>query len=340
MGRSGERGLAEAGKVVDGVELVEGGLPAGDAGDVGASPTLTEDQRRLTRGNMGLVGVHLRRRVPTPRRPRRTREYEDLFQEGCIALMRAAARYDADEDGEFAAFALPRIRGAIHAALREKFCVVHTPIRDGQPVKVEGFGGESGRHTALRTFGVGESPGASASAETAPGWDTIRHAIHRRFQHAVRTAMDDLRGRSWRRRNPCSIMARIADERILIGSEAGRTPLRHIAREAGVSSSRVAAYEKHLIDVVSENFCRDAQLPLLVRFAGEDEAGFDGAIDDGRAAELSRAELDAFSARFDGMEPCERARVLFALLERSTEALGEVARNLYRMASEDEVEAA
>ena len=55
-----------------------------------ASSALSADQQALVARNLGLVGLHLRNRVPTPRQPMRQREYEDLFQEGCLALIRAA----------------------------------------------------------------------------------------------------------------------------------------------------------------------------------------------------------------------------------------------------------
>ena len=99
------------------------------AGPAAALPVLTPEQQSLVSANIGLVGVHLRNRVPTPRQPTRQREYEDLFQEGCVALARAASSYDASQHGSFAAYALPRIRGAIHAALYEYFTTIRVPTR-------------------------------------------------------------------------------------------------------------------------------------------------------------------------------------------------------------------
>ena len=91
--------------------------------------TLTDDQRRLVRDNLGLVGVHLRRHVRGLDAPRRHREWEDLFQEGCLGLMRAAVAFDPARGIPFAAFALPRIHNAVSCALEEKFSMFASPKR-------------------------------------------------------------------------------------------------------------------------------------------------------------------------------------------------------------------
>jgi len=50
----------------------------------GARPRLPRTQQELVRRNVGLVAVHLKRHVGDLAVPRRDREYEDLFQEGCL----------------------------------------------------------------------------------------------------------------------------------------------------------------------------------------------------------------------------------------------------------------
>ena len=77
---------------------------------------LTETQRRLVARNLGLVGLHLRRNVSNLAAPRRDREWDDLFQEGCLGLIQAAILFREDRGIAFAAFALPRIRNAVSRA--------------------------------------------------------------------------------------------------------------------------------------------------------------------------------------------------------------------------------
>src|SRR4030042_288579 len=90
---------------------------------------LTTEQKDLVYQHINLVSMHIRNNVPTPDAPRRKREYEDLFQEGCLGLIRAAIRYEKTRDGEFAAYALPRIRGTIFKAIHHKFSIIHLPFR-------------------------------------------------------------------------------------------------------------------------------------------------------------------------------------------------------------------
>lgn len=88
---------------------------------------LSADQRRLVEQNIGLVAVHIRRFVRGLAQPRRDREWDDLFQEGCLGLMRAAAIYRAESGIDFAAFALARVHGAIHKALHTRFATIAVP---------------------------------------------------------------------------------------------------------------------------------------------------------------------------------------------------------------------
>ena len=71
--------------------------------------TLDPAQRARVRNNLGLVASYLRRSTTIPPQPMSRCEYDDLFQEGTLGLMRAAVRYDPARDKTFAAFALKHI---------------------------------------------------------------------------------------------------------------------------------------------------------------------------------------------------------------------------------------
>ena len=90
---------------------------------------LSEVQRRRVRENLGLVGLHLRKHVRNLRTPRREREWEDLFQEGCLGLIRAAVDFAPEREIPFAAFALPRIHHAVSLALQSRFTLIRPPRR-------------------------------------------------------------------------------------------------------------------------------------------------------------------------------------------------------------------
>jgi hypothetical protein len=282
---------------------------------------LTLEQQELVARHIRLVYVHLNRRVPTPDSPHREREYDDLFQEGCYGLMQAAVRYGQVQPAmSFAAYAIPRIRRAVHAAIFEAFTTVRLPRGSGErrPAlamqgsdvldKIEALGGckrlngapassetrsasmgpswtaecENGRAAGERSgtagaeecgpgdrelcgLGCGEACGATGEEVCGAISEAFSHAVRRRFEAVVADTLIDLRERRWRGRNPTAIMARMAYERLLIPEENGRTALRQIAREAGVSSGRAAAYERKLLAAVGEGLRNDAELRDLLR---------------------------------------------------------------------------
>ncbi len=297
---------------------------------------LTPEQKKLVADNLGLVGVHLRNRVPTPSCPNRTREYEDLFQEGCIALARAAHRYRPERDGHFAAYAFPRIRAAVHEAIFREFTVVPVPKRALEEIKetVADPKLRPPHHVQELTGQVARNLLVGRHKDTTGRYESIRHAIHRRYRVAVDRAMIQLRGQRWRYRNPCEIMDRVARERLLVQDDRERTPLRRIAREMGVSSGRATDYEKLLVRTVAECFGSDPHVQILVKMAGEDRDGFEALMDETRSRELEERLTKSFVERFDAMEPAARAETLYSLLERSAESVPEIARNLYSLCLE------
>ncbi len=309
---------------------------------------LTESQRELAMRHIGLVGMHLRNRVPTPRRPRRDREYDDLFQEGCVALLRAAARFNPATDGVFAAFALPRIRGAVHEALRTRFSLIDVPVK----VCVEEAGGRPSpraRPVVMASLtdsiepaagpdgcelheSAAEDPEGTAGREGWAAGTTLRHALRDRFERAVRRALAEMATRKWRRRNPMAIVERFARERLLIDRVSARTSLRQIARDAGVSSGRAMSYERLLHAAVCMQLREDPQAALLLELAREDRRGLDGRIDGERARRLAEAEVAGYAARFRGLDEPARATALYRLVEVAGGPVEEVASNLYRLA--------
>ena len=93
----------------------------------GTMKQLTPEQKRLVEENLGLVGTHVRRLVPARSSPRRDREWDDLFQEGCLGLAKAASSFDESKGVPFAAYALRRIQSAVSRALPRVFATVRVP---------------------------------------------------------------------------------------------------------------------------------------------------------------------------------------------------------------------
>lgn len=317
---------------------------------------LSREQQELVRQHIGLVGMHLRKRVPTRWQPTRDREYDDLFQEGCLALLRAAARYCPENDGPFAAFALPRIRGAVHIALFEYFQTIRVPLASQ---RAPSAGGDANRfetvslpppaliaedRTLAATRWQGRVPDQAARRErlartsesesAAPadaGSESVRHHLRRCFEHALRGAIQDLAHGRLRVEGRLGALRRIADERILISEESARTPLRQLADLCGISSGRACEYERQLLDLAGELLTDDVRVPLLLDFAWSDPLGFDAPVDAATARELEQAGLQQFEARFASASRQVRAEQLLRLIEASNAVVEEVVRNLYRL---------
>ena len=75
------------------------------------------EQNRLVENNLGLVHACARRYIS------RGEEYEDLFQSGCIGLIKAAAGYDPGRGTAFSTYAVPVILGEIRRIFRDSGCV-------------------------------------------------------------------------------------------------------------------------------------------------------------------------------------------------------------------------
>lgn len=59
-------------------------------------------------------------------------DYEDLYQVGCMALVKAIERYDTDRDIKFVTFATPSLIGEIKNYFRDKTRMMHISRRDSE----------------------------------------------------------------------------------------------------------------------------------------------------------------------------------------------------------------
>lgn len=285
---------------------------------------------------MGLVSLHLRKRVRVGAWVSQSREQADLFQAGCVALVRAAARYRPEVHGSFAAFALPRIRGAVFTALHEHFATIRVPVQ----VIVQ-HRRELARHRhpcgpalptvrSLDLTRLHPALAVTADVQESPTEPTVREHIRLRFEKAITEALAELRERKWPQRNPHEAMSCIAAGRLLITEATSRTPLRQIGSALGISSGRLCEYESTLRDAVKRHLAADPQLPLLVRFANEDRRGTDSPVTADRRELLIRADVAAFCAKLVRLSRSERAEMLYRLIEESGEKPEDLLRKLYR----------
>ena len=90
---------------------------------------LTAEQKTRVEQNLGLVGLCLKKIPSVPAQPMTRCEYDDLFQEGTLGLMRAVVRFDPQRNRTFVAFALKHIHGAVSRALVDRFATIRVPVK-------------------------------------------------------------------------------------------------------------------------------------------------------------------------------------------------------------------
>jgi len=298
---------------------------------------LTGEQRALAARNLGLVGVHLKRNVPRSGPPTRSRERDDLFQEGCLALVRAARTYDpVEHGGSFAAYALPRIRSAVHWALHEYFPTIRVPVRVNRAKGERGGCGFADRPPVAEELSYEIARDLPARSPVCEGEVTIWHAVRERYRRAVRLAVAEVQAGVRRGKNAAKIVEAVAEERLLISRPERQTSLRAMARRLGTHKSRVMAHENRLRSSVRRHFAADPQLPVLIRLARRDPEGFAGRLDREKRRELRRAEVQCFAGQFADLSRSAKADLVYRMIEQTVPAVTEMACNLYRLTNSPE----
>ncbi len=304
-----------------------------------ARGALTEAQRALVRDNMGLVAVHLRRFVPNLGEPRRDREWEDLFQEGCIGLIRAATTYRPERRIPFAAYALPRIHNAVSRALQRRFSTIHTPRRRSRRAGDKPPGRSTEDSPRVRTCSLSDElagriadrrrhdPSADHAPETeTPSAMTIGQRLREKYERAVRQAGTTITTRTSTRGDRDELIRLLTKERFLVPREESRRALRQIARDTRSSYARVAQCEKRLADAIRAALEADPEFGPLQRYARRDPIGTDAPIDSTMEGELTSACTREFIRRFGHADRDRRSAMLVELLEMSPGGVEELVR--------------
>lgn len=247
-------------------------------------PPLTDEQARLVRENLGLVGVHLRRNVANLAEPRRDREWEDLFQEGCLGLIRAAIRYQPDCGIPFPSYALPRIHQAVSRALRTRFRIVALPIEDGKkpddrkaspqqtelnepikrpPVRVRAWPENSEGLEFRLAERRRHDPHLSHQATVSQDVETVGDRVRGKFDRAARAAEKVVSGMYSRRGDRTQLAGVLLKERLTVPEESERRALRQIARDTSSSFGRVYQTDRLLVRFIRQRLEADPEFCAL-----------------------------------------------------------------------------
>lgn len=308
--------------------------------NVGALERLSSAQRKLVGDNLGLVGVHMRRHLDNLRVPRREREWDDLFQEGCLGLIQAAKRFREERGIPFAAFAFPRIHNAVSRALTNKFCTIYVPPKRARASRgSDGSGLEPGLDGArpaeevekITVVSLTDEIGGGLAGGRSPHRDgigesgeTVGQRIRDRYQRAVSRAGAAMCSKASIRGDRDRLVQVLVEERFMIPHDEAKRALRQIARDTSSSYARVAQCEKQLAESVRQLLEDDPEFVELRRRARSNPIGDHEVIDERLERELVRAATREVGRRYGEADPTTRGEWLLTLLEtahRDTERL-------------------
>jgi hypothetical protein len=282
---------------------------------------LTATQQALVERHLALVGLHLKRRVRLPRTATRDREAEDLFQEGCIGLIRAAMTYDPAVHGAFGAYALARIRWAVHLAMHGTFDTVCAPYR--VRARSTGRNGDAGAErprcvsNGWRALRTATSDGRTDTApERGSLCEAVADHVREKYRLAVGAAVDRVAGRC-RRSDIRPVLEAIVSERLTVPRAEARTPLRAIARRFSVPVSRATAWERSLQEEAAAGLHDDPEIRRLRSVCVDGGEEDDPDIARRLGTELASRRAAAFAAALAARDVNGQARLLWSVAART-----------------------
>lgn len=275
---------------------------------------LDESRRALVRDNVGLVATHLKQKVRGLGGRRGAETWEELFQEGCLGLIRAAADYDERRNIPFAAFALPRIHRAVSSALERGAAGVHARKRTVQGrdrhnpfPEVSSLSAQQAERMSVRTRKTSD-PGEESG-------DTVGARLRRKYERAVESATTSMSAAAGADRDRRRLVRLIAADRLLVPDENSRTSLRAIAGKARSSFGRVVECERRLASAIKAALEADPEFVRLRQLAAGDVAGAALVVDRDVDRELAHTVADAFVVRFRAAGRKDRGRMIAELLD-------------------------
>ncbi len=284
---------------------------------------LSDSQRKLVSENIGLVAVHLRRHVANLAEPRRDREWDDLFQEGCLGLAAAAERFRPERGIPFAAFALPRIHNAVSKALQRRFSIVYVPPRRNRnsDEQTSGIGSCGGPAPTPKVVELSEdverglTSRGGCSTRGGSSSDTVGQRLRDKYERAVGAAAEVLSAQPSTRGDRAELVRCLVRERLLVPQPEEKRAMRQIARDTRSSYARVAQCEKQLTTLVGQILEADPEYHVLRDISHKEPDGCDFPVDNHVEAQLRTAGTDEFLHRYRGADSGTRAHLLHRVLK-------------------------
>ena len=287
------------------------------------------ERERLVEANLHLVRAHLSRNVRLPRQPSSRGDYEDLFQEGCVALVAAARTYEPQRHGPFAGYALSRIRYAVSHLLYEGFRTVRIPAtvqKSFRGKKVHG----SGLPKEVELAWPDALENRSVAWRHRPSEPTIGDLWVSCYQQAARAAAEDLKRSPRCGADRARLIDRFVEEYLLVPEPTARTAKRDLARQEGCSVGRINGVERQLVRAIIARLEEDVEARELRRCAKGAGSGWRQPADEQVRRRIGEAVTAAFAGQFGQARPDRQAATLLAMLKRIGVDLPRVVRACHR----------
>ncbi|MEE8169240.1 MAG: sigma factor, partial [Phycisphaerae bacterium] len=256
-----------------------------DARGTAPERELSGAQREQTTDHVGLVRLQLSRQSGVSHRSRTDRDAEDLYQEGCLALVRAVRDHDPSRHGSFGPYALARIHHAMSRQLFERDGGIRVPMTTQR--RLQRRAGDE-RHQPRRqiprevTMDFVPQTSDRCDPRSAPdGRDgqILTHLVFERFSHLAHRVTADMNRAPGARNNRRSLITHCLEGRWLVPEADSRTSLREIAAASACSLGRVTHYEADFKRRIARAVADDRPSQWLAELAHGQDDGFRHVLD-------------------------------------------------------------
>ena len=287
------------------------------------------ERERMVQANMHLVRIHLSRNVRLPRQPSCRGDYEDLFQEGCVALVAAARSYKPQQHGPFAGYALSRIRYAISHLLYEGFRTVRIPATVQKSLRSRNLHrSRLPREVELAWPDALEN--RSVAWRHRPSEPTIGDLWMSCYQQAVGAAAENLKRSPRCAPDRARLIDRFVEEYLLVPEPTARTAKRDLARQEGCSVGRINGVERQLVRAIATRLEQDVEARELRQCAEGTGGDWRQPVDDQVRRRIGKAVSTAFAGQFGQARPDRQGAALLAMFKRIGVDLPRVVRACHR----------
>jgi RNA polymerase sigma factor (sigma-70 family) len=241
---------------------------------------LSDHQRGVVEEHLDLVEQTLRRHRHLIRR-HDGREANELFQEGCLALIDAVRNHDANQHGQFSPYAIARIHFAISRYVHENAAPVRVPFITQRRRRSKGLPACANAQTGLplrivqRLGDAAIPPPRRALESENPNPMRLGDLIGERVERAMQQVVDEMKRAPRCAPGTREVIERCAQERWRIPEPEAKTSIRKLAKALDCSIGRITHCEERFRRRMGNALTNDAAYLALRDEARRGERGFD-----------------------------------------------------------------